>query len=116
MEDGRPPADAVPAQELVVDGALQLRSSHNAALTPDLINRQTGAFLHRFQWLDDAVIGAVPETWNWLEGWCRSPDDGHPDVIHFTRGGPWFDDWKDVEFAELWLAEERALGALVVAS
>ena len=88
----------------------------NAVLTPDQINRQTGAFLHRFQWLDDAVIGAVPETWNWLEGWCRRPDDGHPDVVHFTRGGPWFDDWKDVEFAELWLAEERALGALVVAS
>ncbi len=88
----------------------------NAALTPDLINRQTGAFLHRFQWLDDAVIGAVPETWNWLEGWCRKPDDGHPDAVHFTRGGPWFDDWKDVEFAALWLAEERALDALLVAS
>ncbi len=73
----------------------------NAALTPDLINRQTGAFLHRFPW---------------LEGWCRSPDDGHPDVIHFTRGGPWFDDWKDVEFAALWLAEERAVDALLVAS
>ena len=68
------------------------------------------------QWLDDAVIGAVPETWNWLEGWSRRPDDGHPNVVHFTRGGPWFENWMDVEFAELWLAEERALGALLVAS
>ncbi len=88
----------------------------NAVLTPDLINRETGAFLHRFQWLDDAVIGAVPETWNWLEGWCRRPEVGHPNVVHFTRGGPWFDDWKNVEFADLWLAEERALGAELVTS
>ncbi len=88
----------------------------NAALTPALINAESGAFLHRFQWLDDAVIGAVAETWNWLEGWCRRPADGPPNVVHFTRGGPWFDDWRDVDYAELWRAEERALGAQPVAS
>ncbi len=88
----------------------------NAALTPALINAESGAFLHRFQWLDDAVIGALPETWNWLEGWSRRPAEGHPNVVHFTRGGPWFDDWKDVDYAELWLAEERALDAQPVAS
>ena len=33
----------------------------NAALSPDLINRESGSFLHRFQWLDDDLIGAVPE-------------------------------------------------------
>ncbi len=87
----------------------------NAALTPALINRQTGAYLHRFQWLDDAEIGAVPETWNWLEGWNRKPGDGPPSAVHFTRGGPWFDDWQDVEYAELWRAEERALERSLVA-
>jgi hypothetical protein len=86
----------------------------NAALTPDLINRQTGAYLHRFQWLDDAEIGAVPETWNWLEGWSRTPGDGPPSAVHFTRGGPWFDDWRDVGYADLWLAEARALDAELV--
>jgi len=88
----------------------------NAALTPELVNRETGSFLHRFQWLDDALIGALPETWNWLEGWCSKPDDGAPNVVHFTRGGPWFDEWRDVEFADSWLAEERALSAEMVAS
>ncbi len=87
----------------------------NAALTPALINRQTGAYLHRFQWLDDAMIGAVAETWNWLEGWCQRPADGAPNAVHFTRGGPWFDDWQDVEYAELWRAEERALERSLVA-
>jgi len=80
----------------------------NARLTPELINRESGAFLHRFQWLDDGLIGAVPETWNWLEGWCDTPAAGPPNVAHFTRGGPWFDEWQEVEFAELWLAEEAA--------
>ena len=43
-------------------------------LTPELVNRESGAYLHRFQWLDDAAIGAVPETWNWLEGWSAKPE------------------------------------------
>ena len=81
----------------------------NRVLTPDVVNRESGAFLHRFQWLDDDLIGAVPETWNWLEGWSEAPAGGHPNVVHFTRGGPWFDDWRDVAFGDLWLEEEKAL-------
>lgn len=86
----------------------------NRILTPDLANRKSGAYLHRFQWLDDDLIGAVPETWNWLEGWCEPPADGPPNVVHFTRGGPWFEDWQDVEYGELWLAEEKAVKAAQV--
>ncbi len=78
-------------------------------LSPELLNRETGAFLHRFQWLDDAEIGALTETWNWLEGWCEKPADGAPKAIHYTRGGPWFDKWRTVDYAGLWLDEERDL-------
>jgi hypothetical protein len=78
----------------------------NAVLTPEVVNRETGSFLHRFQWLEDDLIGAVPETWNWLEGWSEPPAAGHPEVVHFTRGGPWFDEWRDVAYGDLWLAEE----------
>ena len=80
--------------------------SANAALTPELANRESGKFLHRFGWLDDSLIGALPERWNWLEGWNDKPDDGVPAAIHYTRGGPWFDDWKDVDYADLWLDAE----------
>ena len=83
----------------------------NAALTPEIVNRETGAFLHRFQWLDDALIGALPETWNWLEGWCGKPALGHPNVVHLTRGGPWFDQWQDVDYGDLWRAEQAAYAA-----
>ncbi len=78
----------------------------NRALTPEVVSHETGAFLHRFQWLDDDLIGAVPETWNWLEGWCRKPAQGTPKVVHFTRGGPWFAEWQDVDYGDLWLAEK----------
>ena len=81
----------------------------NRALTPELVNRETGSFLHRFQWLDDDEIGALPETWNWLEGWCEKPADGPPKAVHYTRGGPWFDEWRTVDYAKLWLDEERHL-------
>ena len=83
----------------------------NRCVTPALVNRETGAFLHRFQWLDDALIGRLPETWNWLEGWNERPAAGVPKGIHFTRGGPWFEDWWDVEYCDLWRAEEERLRA-----
>jgi len=81
----------------------------NRALTPDVVNSESGAFLHRFKWLEDEDIGAVSETWNWLDGWSRPPADGlPPKVTHYTRGGPWFDNWQDVAYAAEWIAEEKA--------
>lgn len=80
-------------------------------LTPEVVNRESGAYLHRFQWLDDEAIGAVPETWNWLEGWSAKPAVGAPNVVHYTRGGPWFAEWQSVDYADLWLGEAARLGA-----
>jgi lipopolysaccharide biosynthesis glycosyltransferase len=77
----------------------------NKALTPEVVNQQSGAFLHRLQWLDDALIGAVPLTWNWLEGWNDPPSQGTPKVVHYTRGGPWFENWQNVAYADLWRQE-----------
>ena len=85
----------------------------NRALTPDLANGETGKYLHRLSWLDDDLIGALPETWNWLEGWNEKPGNGVPSAIHYTRGGPWFDDWKDVDYADLWLREESEYRAQI---
>lgn len=81
----------------------------NRGLTADVANTATGAYLHRFQWLDDALIGALPETWNWLEGWSAPPAEGHPKAIHYTRGGPWFASCRQVEYGSLWLAERTRM-------
>lgn len=80
-------------------------------LTAETVNTQTGAYLHRMQWAADDEIGAIPETWNWLEGWSKKPASGVPKVIHYTRGGPWFEKWRDVDYAELWNAEWAQAGA-----
>jgi hypothetical protein len=78
-------------------------------LTPDVVNRESGAYLRRFQWAADQDIGELPEEWNWLEGWSKCPESGTPKAVHFTRGGPWFEQWRGVDHAELWLAERAAL-------
>ncbi|MBI3315357.1 MAG: glycosyltransferase [Candidatus Omnitrophica bacterium] len=81
----------------------------NQILTPQVVNSESGAFLHRFSWLTDDLIGSVPETWNWLEGWSGLPKEEYPKGIHFTRGGPWFENWKKVQYADLWLAQQETL-------
>ncbi|XP_037474145.1 protein CDI-like [Triticum dicoccoides] len=85
-----------------------------AALTPDAVSTKTGAFLHRFSWLDDDEIGEVPFVWNFLVGHNRvDPDDPatQPKALHYTCGGPWFDRYRDCEFADLWIKEAEELRA-----
>ncbi|MCZ8195893.1 MAG: hypothetical protein O9253_02360 [Aquidulcibacter sp.] len=74
-------------------------------LTVDTVNSQLPAYLHRMQWADDSEIGELDLTWNWLEGVYEKPEEGVPKAIHFTRGGPWFDAWQNVDYAQLWLSE-----------
>lgn len=77
-------------------------------LTLTMINTQPGRWLHAFSWLQDEQIGALPEAWNWLEGW--SAPDINPKAVHFTRGGPWFRRWRGVRYAEEWCGELELQG------
>jgi lipopolysaccharide biosynthesis glycosyltransferase len=79
----------------------------NNQVTPSLINTQTGQFLHRFSWLKDEEIGSIPVEWNWLVGWYKEPKDGKPKALHFTEGGPWFDNYKNCEYAEHYYAYSK---------
>ena len=72
----------------------------NAALTVDMVNHSTGGFLHAFSWLADDLIGGVPETWNWLEGW--SSPDLDPKIVHMTRGIPTMAGYENIPFAGEW--------------
>ena len=45
-------------------------------LTLEMLNGVPGRDLHRFCWLSDDEIGALPPQWNWLEG--SSPVDDRP--------------------------------------
>jgi lipopolysaccharide biosynthesis glycosyltransferase len=75
------------------------------ALTPEVINSAEPSYLHRFEWItDDSSIGALDVDWNFLEGEYPKPKRT-PRVIHYTNGGPWFDEWMGCDFADLWLRE-----------
>jgi hypothetical protein len=72
-------------------------------LTPELVNRESGLYLHRFGFLTDDVIGELPIAYNYLEGWYTREDCPNPQAVHFTRGGPWFRDYMDVEYGDEWI-------------
>ncbi len=74
------------------------------ALTPEVVNTESPGYLHRFTWLDDSEIGELDREWNFLEGEYEKPDQ-IPMCVHYTNGGPWFDDWQDVDFGDEWRAE-----------
>ena len=66
-------------------------------------------------WLDDDEVGEVPFVWNFLVGHNRvDPADEAgtaPRAIHYTSGGPWFERYRDCEFADLWVQERDAYEA-----
>ena len=76
----------------------------NARLTQDMVNdpELNGAYFHRFSWLDDSEIGELSHEWNWLVGWYKKPQDGRPRALHYTEGGPWFEQYEDCEYAVDW--------------
>ena len=82
---------------------------NNREMTVYNVNNVAPGFLHQFKWLKDDHIGEISHEWNWLEGHYKEPLDGSPKAVHYTRGGPWFDDWKHVEYAELWEQEYKEL-------
>lgn len=81
----------------------------NMILTPPFLNKANASTLHQFKWLNDSQVGSVSHEYNWLEGWYSEPKDGSPKLVHLTRGGPWFSDCKNVEYADLWRQEFKEM-------
>ena len=79
----------------------------NKLVNKDLINapETTGKYLHRFSWLKDEEIGSISHHWNWLAGWYNEPQDGSPKAIHYTEGGPWFENYRHCEYHQQWKNE-----------
>jgi lipopolysaccharide biosynthesis glycosyltransferase len=120
--------DYVPAHQVKMDGKRQAaypRKNWSSfmifncdhpdvrALTPAVVNAASPAYLHRFEWIgEDSAIGALDLDWNFLEGEYALPRTT-PRVIHFTNGGPWFEQWQNCDYANLWLHErDLYLGSL----
>jgi len=108
--------DYIPKNSIKMDGQKQLSyprknwsscilwncgHAANIILNPDVVSKESGAFLHRFYWIPDESIGDIPLEWNWLEGEYDKPDTP-PAAIHFTNGGPWFENYQNTDYADLW--------------
>lgn len=78
------------------------------ALTAEYVNSAPGLDLHRFDWLRDVEIGELPLEWNWLVSEYKHNPAAK--VVHFTRGGPYFPEFRNCDYAEEWFAEYRMLG------
>ena len=82
---------------------LMFNNARCRALTPDFVNTATGLQLHQFKWLDsDDQIGELPAAWNWLVN--EYDHDPAAKNVHFTDGGPYFNEYKDDDYAEEWFA------------
>lgn len=55
-------------------------------LSLDMVNRWPRELLHRFAWLREEEIGALPQAWNWLVDVQPKPES--PKLAHFTLGTP----------------------------
>lgn len=75
----------------------------NKILSPEYIKSSSPAHLHRFSWLDDSEIGELGREWNWLVTEYDFNDKTPlPKNIHWTLGGPYFNEYSDTDFSDLW--------------
>src|SRR5574343_485095 len=75
----------------------------NHVVTPEFVERGTGAQLHRFTWLSDDLIGALPREWNWLPQELGANTDAK--LLHWTLGTPCFHEYADDAMASEWHRE-----------
>jgi hypothetical protein len=69
-------------------------------LTPGVVSKKSGLFLHQFKWTDESKIGKLPKNWNILSGEQKIPKKIK--AIHFTLGGPYFSKYKNCDGSKYW--------------
>lgn len=80
---------------------------HCRRLTPDVVNTQSGAYLHRFEWTDR--IGTLPPEWNYLVG--EDQPEVVPKIVHYTLGGPYFPEYANCDFSSEWFETEQRMNS-----
>lgn len=79
----------------------------NEELTVELVNSVPGRDLHAMCWLKDDEIGELGPEWNWIPG--VSDSSIVPKIVHWSEGGPWFENFKTVPYADEWRAHLHRL-------
>jgi hypothetical protein len=84
-----------------------LNNERCRALTPEYVNSATGLELHRFKWIEDEAIGELALAWNWLVTEYEQSDEAR--IVHYTLGGPWFDEYRSCDYAQEWFSELESM-------
>ena len=72
------------------------------------MNEASGLALHQFKWLEsDDLIGGLPSRWNHLVDY--DPDREDIDLLHYTSGGPYFEEYKECGYAQAWIKAKEAM-------
>ena len=66
--------------------------------TKEAVETQPARWLHRFEPVPDERIGDIPKTLNVLDRY-----DASTQLIHYTEGGPWFENYKNHPYGDVWL-------------
>ena len=74
-------------------------------LTPEYVDTASAMDLHRFAWTDS--VGELPASMNHLVGEFSRIE--HPDIIHWTCGGPWLSKYRDSDYARQWEHDYMAM-------
>ena len=76
-------------------------------LTPRLVKKATGLYLHQFKWTKDKLIGSLPKNWNILVGEQKFPRKIN--ALHYTLGGPYFKKHSRCQGSKYWFKYKKQI-------
>lgn len=101
----------IPSAAIKMDGKIQtqyprknwssfmlMNCARLTAWTQTAVLTRPARWLHRFEPIPDEQIAEVPAGWNVLDRY-----DAQTKLIHYTDGGPWFDNYRDHPYGDVWL-------------
>lgn len=76
-------------------------------LSTEVVNNESGAYLHQFKWTTDDRVGELSPDWNHLVGeYEKNPN---AKIVHYTLGTPCFDGYENQEYAKEWFDEYQSM-------
>ena len=69
-------------------------------LTKAYLDSAQASELHELRWVEDNEIAEIPRSYNHLVGYYKKHN--RIKAIHYTLGGPWFEECKNGELSEEW--------------
>lgn len=75
-------------------------------LMPTDVSVMEPSWLHGFKWTDVDASQSLPLEFNYLVGYYENMNID-PVAVHFTDGGPWLEEYRDVPYAQEWFDVQR---------